>query len=193
MVNFLIQSVQVLDFKTVLWHWRIAGVFDIILPFLLIFALIFAILERTKVLGQNKAIYAIVSLAISFFAISDPTITGFFAYLFSNAALGFAVLLVFILFLGMFTKGEGLGGWVWVGSLFAILVFIWVIGRSIINAGFNTYVFGFFQTNTLLWSSIVWGLALLAVIVLVVISSSSRPNENIAETFRKAFGGGGHH
>ena len=67
MINFLTQM-PVLDFRSILEIWRNAGIFDIILPFLLIFALVFAILEKSKILGSNRAVYAIISLAISFCA-----------------------------------------------------------------------------------------------------------------------------
>lgn len=198
MINFLIQYGGILSFREVLSYWEVAGVFDIILPFLLVFALIFAILERTHVLGHNRAVYAIVSLAIAFFAITNETITRFFAILFSNAALGFIVLLVFILFLAMFSRGEGLGGWTWVGSVGALLIFFWVVSRSINQSPLKYDVFDFFHQNPFVWSTIFWSLALLAVIVIIVIAGSGGPGETPADAFRRFFtggggGGGGHH
>lgn len=168
MVSFLTQFTQILDFRSLLEIWRFAGVFDIILPFLLIFALVFAILEKSKVLGSNRGIYAVVALAIAFFSISNPFLTGFFAILFANAALGFAVLLVVILFIGMFMKEEK-GGMMWVGSLFAILVFFWVLNRSLIESGLQHEAYAFFSNNPTLWASIVYGGVLLVIIVLIVL------------------------
>ncbi len=44
---------------------REVGVFDFLLPFLLIFSIIFAILEKTKILGEDKSnINIIVSTVI---------------------------------------------------------------------------------------------------------------------------------
>lgn len=167
MINFLVQVLPILDFRTLLLQWKFAGVFDIILPFLLIFALVFAILEKSKVLGQNKGIYAIVALAIAFFAISNPMLTGFFAILFANAGVGFAVLLVVILFIGMFMRDEKGGGWLGVGGLFAVLIFFWVLNRSIIEAGLQPEVFAFFSNNPTLWAAIVYGGGLLAIIAII--------------------------
>ena len=168
MINFLTQM-PVLDFRSILEIWRNAGIFDIILPFLLIFSLVFAILEKSKILGHNRAIYAIIALAISFFSISNPYLTPFFAILFANAALGFAVLLVFILFIGFFIRGGEGSWWIWVGTLFGILIFFWVLGRSINDAGFQPLVYEFFYNNPGLWSSIIYGGAILAVIVLITL------------------------
>jgi len=168
MVSFLTQISPILDFRSVLQQWQFAGIFDIMLPFLLIFSLVFAILEKSKILGKNKGVYAIISLSIGFFAISNEFVTGFFAILFSNAALGFAVILVLLIFLGFFIGEEGKAGWLWVGSLFAIIVFFWVLNRSLIDSGLNFIAFDFFYQNPFLWSSLVYGGAILIVIFLVV-------------------------
>ena len=185
MINFLTQM-PVLDFRSNLEIWRNAGIFDIILPFLLIFALVFAILEKSKILGSNRAVYAIISLAISFFSISNPYLTPFFAILFANAALGFAVLLVFVLLLGMFTAKDGKNGWIWVGMLFGIVIFFWVLGRSINDAGLQPLVYEFFYANPVLWSTVIYGGAILAVIVLVVVMVP-HGDETPGETLKKLF------
>ena len=45
-------------------QWESIGVFDYLLPFLLIFAVVFAILETTKVLGEQKGIHKLAVLSI---------------------------------------------------------------------------------------------------------------------------------
>ena len=49
---------------------------NIILPFLLIFTVIFAILEKTKFLGEKKDIHAIVSLVFGMIAVGVPWAIG---------------------------------------------------------------------------------------------------------------------
>jgi len=49
---------------------------NIILPFLLIFVVVFAILEKTKILGEKKDINAIVSLVFALIVIGVPSAVG---------------------------------------------------------------------------------------------------------------------
>lgn len=172
MINFFAQYMPILDFRTLLYHWQAAGIFDIVLPFLLIFAVVFAILEKGHILGDNKAIHAIVSLAVGFFAISNPWLTPFFAILFSNAALGFAVILVIVLFLGFFIKEKTETWWVWIGAIAAGVIFFWVLGRSIRDSGLHPVVYQFFYENPYLWSVIIYGVPIALIILAIVLSSS---------------------
>ncbi len=167
-IEFLTQAFF-LDFRGVLELWRAAGLFDIVLPFILVFALIFAILEKSRILGHNRAVYAIIALAISFFTIQNSFVSKFFAILFSNAALGFAILLVFILFLGFFIqKGEGTW-WVWLGGIFAIGVFFWVLSRSLHESGYVADVYSFLYANPFLASLLIYGVPLLLIIGAIVV------------------------
>ena len=51
------------------------GLFDVALPFLLIFTLFFAILEKISLFGKDKTnINVIVSLVIAFFVIRTPLV-----------------------------------------------------------------------------------------------------------------------
>lgn len=168
--SMLIQfSPSFVDFNTLLIIWKNSGLFNIVLPFLLIFALVFAILEKSKVLGRNRGVYAVIAVVISFFAVSDPTLSSFFAVLFAHASLGFAILLVFVLFLGLFIVKEGKGWWVWIGGLFGILIFFWVLSNSIQQSGLQYTLYSFFSANPYLWSTIVYGGAILAVIILIIL------------------------
>src|SRR3989344_2586987 len=47
------------------------GVYSVVLPFLLIFALSYALLDKTKVLGDNKFVHAAVSLVLAFLFVSS--------------------------------------------------------------------------------------------------------------------------
>ncbi|MEK6934609.1 MAG: hypothetical protein AABW46_01900, partial [Nanoarchaeota archaeon] len=51
------------------------GFFDIILPFILVFTLLFAIFEKTEILGKNKKnLSALASFAIAFFVVGATNI-----------------------------------------------------------------------------------------------------------------------
>ena len=49
---------------------------NVILPFILVFTVVFAILEKTEILGKKRDIHAIISLVISLIAIGVPAAVG---------------------------------------------------------------------------------------------------------------------
>jgi hypothetical protein len=79
------------------------GFFGFLLPWLFVFVVVFAILLKTKVLGENTKIMGVLSLVIAFFVIGygGPAMASFFVNLFGLAALVLAGILVVILFVAM--------------------------------------------------------------------------------------------
>ena len=80
-----------------------------LLPFLLVFFVVFAILEKTKLLGENKQIHALISFVIGLIFVA--------AFIYSsvvNNIVLFAVIAIVVVFVGLliwtFMSGEG-GFW----------------------------------------------------------------------------------
>lgn len=69
--------------------------FSVIFPALLIFAIVFAILTLTKVLGENKLIIALVSLALGFMALLSEDVVAIINYM----SPWFVLVLVFVILL----------------------------------------------------------------------------------------------
>jgi hypothetical protein len=116
-------------------------VFTLYLPFLLVFALFYALLVKTKVFGKNgnvNKINALVALiAALYVAVFSPfaaSISMFFASLFAQASVGLVTLLIFImvvgLLLGPFVTSEK--GWEKLGKkaipLLVIMAFLFTLG-----------------------------------------------------------------
>ena len=82
---------------------------DLILPFLLVFTLIFAILEKSKMLGEEKKqINAIVSLVIWLIFIAFPFAREIVIKLIPFLAVSLVILFVFMLIIGfILAKKEG--------------------------------------------------------------------------------------
>ncbi len=75
----------------------------IILPFLLIFTIVFAVLQKSKILGEGKKqIDAIVALVVGLIVISFANYVGIIVNLLPILAVGLVVLLVFFLLWGFF-------------------------------------------------------------------------------------------
>jgi signal transduction histidine kinase len=82
-------------------------VLELVLPFLLIFVLVFAILQKSKILGEGKTqIDAIVSLVVALIFIAVGKYTGIITNLIPIIAIALIVVLVFLLLLGSFFQGK---------------------------------------------------------------------------------------
>jgi len=79
------------------------GFFGFLLPFILAFAIVFALLLKSKILGEDKKIIGTVSLVISFFVIAfgGVTLGNFFVTLFGLMIIILSAILVIILILSM--------------------------------------------------------------------------------------------
>lgn len=87
------------------------GVYDVILPFLLVFTLIFAILEKTKILGVDKIegreytkknLNSIVSFVVAFLAIASAQIVAVINQVMANVVLLLILGICFLMLVGVF-------------------------------------------------------------------------------------------
>ena len=129
-------------FRQVIDQWAQFGVFDVLLPMLLVFVLVFAILEKINIF-KNRGVHLVIALILGFLAITNPYVSVFFMYLFSNLAIGIAILLVMIILLGVALKPEE-GTWQWVFGIGGGILLLIVLSKT----GFFTYALG---PNALYW------------------------------------------
>lgn len=109
---------------------------ETILPFLLVFTIVFAILQKSKIFGENKRqIDAIVALVIGLLVISFGQATGIIVQLIPFLAVSLVVILVMMLLLGSFHKGElelpkGLKYTMWTLAVIAVVVAVLYITNA---------------------------------------------------------------
>lgn len=88
------------------------GLFDVVLPFILVFALVFAILEKTMLLGKEKDetpkknLNSLVALVLALLVLAVNTAINFINVFFTNAVLVIVASLGFLLVLGLFRGTE---------------------------------------------------------------------------------------
>jgi len=109
-------------------QWADVGVFAYLLPFLLIFALIYGILSRSKMLGENKGVNAVLAGAIGLMALQFDWVSNFFATVFPYAGIGLSILLLALIFMGMISDDEKSRQWIFFGI--GALIFLFVVGYS---------------------------------------------------------------
>lgn len=146
----------------VLNQWASMGVFAYILPFLLVFAVIYGILSSTKILGEDqKMVNAIIALALGLLSLVGDYVPRFFQALAPNLGIALSVLLAAMILLGLF-MGGGFGiGWVkYILLGIGAIAIIAVIVSSF--SGYPTYA-----TN--LWDQYGPGLITLLILVVIII------------------------
>ena len=128
------QSFQLDNFIRTLDSW---GLTDIMLPFLLVFVVIYAILQKTKILGEEKKNLSVVVAIVVALLVVVPHVTGRFpansdpVLIINNALPQVSIVLVAIVFLlvmiGVFGQdyvflGVTAPGWITLVSLVAIIL-----------------------------------------------------------------------
>lgn len=129
---------------------------DFLLPFALVFTLIFAILQKTKLLGDGKKqIDVIISLVIALILIATPFARDIVVSLMPFLAVWAVILLVFMLlygFVGGKKDGDVLGKW-WKYAFYTLLAISLVVFLLMVT-GYWGVLLDFIsggKTGTSLW------------------------------------------
>jgi hypothetical protein len=172
-------------FREIVLQMSQYGVFDILMPFVFVFALVFAILEKINVF-QNKGVNLVLSMVIAFFTISNAYISSFFMYLFANLALGVAILLVLVILLGFALKEEeDKDIWKWIFGIAGGALFLVVIGRSgLLNVLFGANIYYIIQQN----APLIIILLIVGLMIFAIYNSSKKGNKDEEMVLKKKHG-----
>jgi len=118
------------------------GITDILLPFLLVFVLIFSVLEKTKVLGADKKNFNVVIALIMGFSVVIPHVTNSYPINFDpvelingilpQVSILVVALMMLLILIGVFAHdkvllGIAIPGWI---AFFSIVAVIFIFGSS---------------------------------------------------------------
>ena len=141
------------------------GVYDIILPFLLVFTIIFAILEKTRIFGVEKIsghdmgkknINAMVAFVIAFLVIASTKLVGIINEVMANVVLLIILGVCFLLLVGVFFGDKEFNSMKELPVLTQILIYLMAIGLIVIflNAlGWLQYIFDLFENINADWAA----------------------------------------
>lgn len=149
-----------------------------ILPFLLIFVLVYAVLQKTKILGEEKKqINAIIALVIGLIVISFNQYVSIIVNLIPVLAVGLVIILIFLLLWGIVFVGGDFTTANWVRWAFGGLAFIAVLVSAMIVTGAWTYLVNYFSGNDQLFLNIVF-LVLVGVVIAVVVGFGGKSGKS---------------
>lgn len=177
-------------FRQVIEFFDSIGLFDVVLPFLLVFTIVFAILEKTKVLGTEdiegkkytkKNLNAIAAFVIAFLVIASSELVEIITKVSSNAVVVLFLSVLFLLLVGSFYKeGETVfleGGW---KVVFMVIVFISIIGiflDAIKTSDGRTWLERIGDFTSSGSDELAGSIVLLALIVLFIIYAMREPSK----------------
>src|SRR3989338_1925413 len=124
-------------FRDIIEFFDKIGIYDVVLPFLLVFTIVFAILEKTKLFGQEeidgkkytrKNLNAMTSFVIAFLVVASSKLVEVITKVSSQVVILILLSVLFLLLIGSFMReGEPIfleGGW---KVLFMFIMFIGIV------------------------------------------------------------------
>ena len=183
-------------FREIIDFFDEIGLFEVVLPFLLVFTIVFALLERTKVFGvediegkkyTKKNLNSVAAFVIGFLVVASSQLVEIITKVSSNFVVLLFLVVLFLLLVGSFyqEKPEGVfleGSWktIFMVVVFAALIFIFLDALPSDEGNDNLLddVFDFFEAGGNR-GELVGSVILLGIIVLfiVYITQDRHPHE----------------
>ncbi|MBI2145922.1 hypothetical protein HYU22_01105 [Candidatus Woesearchaeota archaeon] len=149
------------------------GVYDVILPFLLVFTIVFAILEKTKILGMEKVgereitkknLNAMVAFVVAFLVIASTQLVAVINQVMANIVLLLILAISFLLLVGVFFGSKEFTlkdypGWI---TFFMVVMFLGIVVIFLNALDWLKYVFALF----VFWNE-EWAITIIFVIIIL--------------------------
>lgn len=172
----------------ILQQWADLDIFYYALPFLLIFALVFAILQKIKIMGggpdgeeKNKGVSAVIAIAVALMSLQFDYVPKFFQIIFPKLGIALSVLLVVLILIGLFGDYEKHEGYAYIFLIVGGAAAVIVILNSFNDFSWWTGGFWFTPDNL---SAIVAGIVIV-VFILVVMNSGKRKTGDPSWMYRQ--------
>jgi hypothetical protein len=148
-------------FQEVIVFFQDVGLYDVVLPFLLVFTLVYALLEKTKVLGvervgdkeyPKKNINSMTAFVIAFFVVASSQLVAMINEVASNMVLLLLLIVFFMLLVGTMEKDTKEGYFLSGGykKIFMAIMFVGIILIFLNAMGWLDLLWGYLVFN---WDS----------------------------------------
>lgn len=133
------------DLQTLIGYWQDLGVFSVALPFLLIFTVVFAVLQKAHIFGDDKKVHAIIALVVGLISVTNEFVMAKINAFLPNVSLLIVIILMFLLLLGSLAPGAVAtiaGGWAMgIAGVFVL----WALIADFVgpNVGLSNWWYGF--------------------------------------------------
>ncbi len=160
-------------------QWEAAGIFSYALPFLLIFALVFAILEFVPIFKGNKGINVTISLVTALMALQFGFVSVFFSEIFPRLGVALSIVLVIVILLGLFVDDKDVQGnkiikWILVIVILIIAVVVISGSMSSLSLGWGSGQFWYLIRGNF---AAILGIGIVLALVIAIIASGAKKRE----------------
>ena len=180
-------------FRNAIGFMEKIGVYDIILPFLLIFTIVFAILEKTKILGLEKIngqeltkknLNSIVAFVTAFLVIASTQLVAVINEVMANVVLLLILAVCFLMLVGVFFGDKEFTlaeypGWI---KFFMVVMLIGIVVIFLNALDWLKYIFALFVYWEAEWAATI---IFLIVIVIFIIFITYEPKNKVEKTEKK--------
>lgn len=179
------------SFGDLITYFQQIGVYDYFLPFLLVFAIIFATLEKTQLFGQGKErINAVIAFVVGLVLIVQQPIVETINMFLPRVSLLFVIILMGLLIISMIggKTFQGLQGTVF--TVMTIVIIIFVLLALTPNFGFDTgFGLGISQYDLQSLAGIAIPLIIFLVMTFLIMGGSGgkKDSKGFGEGLGKAF------
>ena len=172
------------DFYSVFYQLESSGLYEYVLPFLLVFVIVFAILEKTRILGEIKKtkkefgtpktnLNIIFAIIFSFMLLTNTDLILIMNLYISRMSFFIVIALVFMLVVALFHKPSGDGkmfsGWsVTVATILAVAAVIWSLYSSTYG---GLFPYGIYLSDSTL--SLIFFIIIIVLVIAMVKPKSS--------------------
>ena len=125
MTGIMLQFASGFNFQDFLNNLATMGFFSYVLPFLLIFAVVYSLLVRIDIFRDNKGAAVLIAFAIGLLALQLSWVSEFFQTVFPRFGIGVALLLIALILAGAFISDKTSYKWIFFGL--GVLIFIIVM------------------------------------------------------------------
>ncbi len=166
-------------FRAALDFFGEVGIYDVILPFLLVFTLVFAILEKTKLFGfedkekkyTRKNLNSMVAFVVSFLVVGSAKLVAIINQAVSQVFLLLLLGFLFMLLIGVFLKDEELAferkdKWFIFFSLVMLIGIVLIFLNAIPTESGGTWLSAIWNYISQNWNSAVVGAIIMILIVI---------------------------
>ena len=153
-------------FESLIYQWADIGLFSHILPFLLIFAVVFGILDKMKLFSKQKGVQVIIAVVLGLLAIRTHLLGDVLAVISPRLGVGLVILLALLVLIGLFVpdKSQFIWGFILMGV--GVVIFLIILGQL---GGQLGWFSGSYGGDLIAWLV----LAALIIGVIVAISATS--------------------
>jgi hypothetical protein len=163
-------------FGNVLFQWEQAGVFNYVLPFLIIFALVYGLLTKINLFTNQKGINIVLALSTALLSLQFNLVSVFFAEIFPRMGVGLAIILVLIILGAMFVPTNS-KAFSWMMVIFGLVIFGTVLWNTFDAVGWN-FGGGYWNYYSMNWGNIILILIVVGAIVGIVAPEVFKKKDN---------------